>query len=235
MLRLTGIGPPEVAEHDDTLKQIGLDLAKLAESLKVKFEFRGVVANKLDDIKPWMLQVRPGEVVAVNSMMQLHKLLHADGSNAAGIDDVLRTVKSLNPKIVAMSEQEANHNCPSFLDRFMEALHFYSSMFDSLEASNFPSGSEQQMLAEMYLGREICNIIACEGAQRLERHETLDRWRIRLRKAGFSQIHMGPNAFKQASMLLTMFNGQGYRVQDNQGCLTLCWHDRPLIAASAWH
>ncbi|CAM6104505.1 unnamed protein product [Calypogeia fissa] len=235
VLRLTGIGPPEIGEEHDSLKQIGLDLAKLAESLKVRFEFRGVVANKLDDIKDWMLQVRPGEVVAVNSMMQLHKLLYDDGCNHAGIDDVLRTVKSLNPKIVTISEQEAKHNCSSFLDRFMEALHFYSSMFDSLEASNCPSGSEQQMLAEMYLGREINNIVACEGSERLERHETLDQWRIRLRNAGFSQIHMGPNAFKQASMLLTMFSGQGYRVQDNQGCLTLCWHDRPLIAASAWH
>ncbi|KAG6544084.1 hypothetical protein Mapa_014501 [Marchantia paleacea] len=232
-LRLTGIGPPELG-GEDSLQEIGMSLAQLAKSVNVNFQFRGVVAERLDDIQPWMLQVQPGEVVAVNSMFQLHKLLHADGSNEAGINEVLRAVKSMNPKVVAIAEQEANHNSLNFLDRFMEALHFYSSMFDSLEASNYCSGSSEQMRAEMYLGREICNVVACEGAKRVERHETLELWRLRLRNAGFQQVHMGPNAFKQASMLLTLFSGSGYRVEDNRGCLTLCWHGRPLLAASAW-
>jgi DELLA protein len=45
---------------------------------------------------------------------------------------------------------------------------------------------------------------------------------------------LGSNAFKQASMLLTLFSAEGYCVEENQGSLTLGWHSRPLIAASAW-
>jgi DELLA protein len=226
-LRLTGIGPPQ---PNDVLQEIGKKLRQLADTVKVEFEFRGVVAVKLDDVKPWMLQVRRGEAVAVNSVLQLHKLLFS----SVAIDEVLRSVRALNPQIFTVVEHEANHNHPSFLARFTEALHYYSTMFDSLEAAHLPSASTEQLLAEMYLGREISNIVACEHAARTERHENLVQWRLRLMKAGYRPIQLGLNAFKQASTLLTLFSGDGYRVEEKLGCLTLGWHTRPLIAASAW-
>lgn len=231
-LRLTGIGPPQPGGND-VLQEIGKKLRQLADTVKVEFEFRGVVAAKLDDIKPWMLQVRHGEAVAVNSVLQLHKLLFSDGPVRA-IDEVLRSVRALKPKIFTIVEHEANHNNPSFLGRFTEALHYYSTMFDSLEASNFPSESNEQVLAKLYLGREIYNIVACEDAARTERHENLVQWRLRLLKAGFRPMQLGLNALKQASILLTMFSGEGYRIEERLDCLTLGWHARPLIAASAW-
>lgn len=231
-LRLTGIGPPQPGGND-VLQEIGKKLRQLADTVKVEFEFRGVVAMKLDDIKPWMLQMRHGEAVAVNSVLQLHKLLYSNGPVRA-IDEVLRSVQALNPRIFTVVEHEANHNNPSFLGRFMEALHYYSTMFDSLAACNLPSESNEQVLAEMYLGREIYNIVACENAARTERHENLVQWRLRLLKAGYRPIQLGLNAFKQASTLLTLFSGEGYRVEEKLGCLTLGWHTRPLIAASAW-
>lgn len=231
-LRLTGIGPPQPGGND-VLQEIGKKLRQLADTVKVEFEFRGVIAVKLDDIKPWVFQVRHGEAVAVNSVLQLHKLLYSDGPIRA-IDEVLRSVRALKPKIFTIVEHEANHNHPSFLGRFTEALHYYSTMFDSLEASNLPSESNEQVLAKMYLGREIYNIVACEDAARTERHENLVQWRLRLLKAGFQPIQLGLNVFKQASMLLTMFSGEGYRIEERLGCLTLGWHTRALIAASAW-
>lgn len=223
-LRLTGIGPPSPDDRD-TLREIGLRLAELARSVNVRFSFRGVAAWRLEDVKPWMLQVGPNEAVAVNSIMQLHRLL------GSGIDAMLSWIRSLNPKILTVVEQEANHNGEGFLERFNEALHYYSTVFDSLEACPV---EPDKGLAEMYLQREICNVVCCEGVARVERHEPLAKWRDRLAKAGFRPLHLGSNAFKQASMLLTLFSAQGYCVQENEGCLTLGWHNRPLIAASAW-
>nr|TKR85243.1 hypothetical protein D5086_0000250010 [Populus alba] len=48
--------------------------------------------------------------------------------------------------------------------------------------------------------------------------------------------HIGVLAASQAaSMLLALFaGGDGYRVEENNGCLMLGWHTRPLIATSAW-
>lgn len=230
LLRLTGIGPPSPDGHD-SLREIGLRLAELARSVNVRFAFRGVAASRLEDVKPWMLQVSPKEAVAVNSIMQLHRLLGANSTRSLPIEMVLGWIRNLNPKIMTVVEQEADHNQVGFLDRFTEALYYYSTMFDSLEARPLQPA---KALAEIYIQREICNVVCCEGSARVERHEPLAKWRSRLAQAGFRPLHLGSNAFKQASMLLTLFSAEGYCVEEKEGCLTLGWHSRPLIAASAW-
>ncbi|KAL5572737.1 hypothetical protein UlMin_022334 [Ulmus minor] len=230
LLRLTGIGPPS-PDGRDSLREIGLRLAELARSVNVRFAFRGVAATRLEDVKPWMLQVNPKEAVAVNSIMQLHRLLGSESARNSPIEAVLGWIRNLNPKIMTVVEQEADHNQTGFLDRFTEALYYYSTMFDSLEACQL---QPEKALAEMYIQKEICNVVCCEGSARVERHEPLAKWRTRLEQAGFKPSHLGSNAFKQASMLLTLFSAEGYCVEEKEGCLTLGWHSRPLIAASAW-
>nr|AMZ00184.1 DELLA protein GAI1 [Pyrus pyrifolia] len=226
--RLTGIGPPQ-PDNTDALQQVGWKLAQLAETIGVEFEFRGFVASSLADLEPSMLDIRQDEAVAVNSVFELHGLL----ARAGAVDKVLSSIKAMKPKIVTIVEQEANHNGPAFLDRFTEALHYYSSLFDSLEGSSGPS--QDLVMSEVYLGRQICNVVACEGGDRVERHETLTQWRGRMDSAGFDSVHLGSNAFKQASMLLALFAGvDGYRVEENNGSLMLGWHTRPLIVTSAW-
>ncbi|KAL5760990.1 hypothetical protein ACOSQ2_019828 [Xanthoceras sorbifolium] len=227
--RLTGIGPP-APDNSDHLQEVGWKLAQLAETIHVEFEYRGFVANSLADLDASMLELRPSEVdsVAVNSVFELHKLLARPGA----IDKVFSVVKDIGPDIFTVVEQEANHNGPVFLDRFTESLHYYSTMFDSLEGS---VNSPDKSMTEVYLGKQICNVVACEGMDRVERHETLTQWKTRFGSAGFDPVHLGSNAYKQASMLLALFaGGDGYRVEENNGCLMLGWYTRPLIATSAW-
>ncbi|GAB4828656.1 hypothetical protein Ancab_018321 [Ancistrocladus abbreviatus] len=223
--------PPD---NTDALQQVGWKLAQLAETIGIEFHYRGFVCESLAVLEPAMLEIRSSttETVAVNSIFDLHRLLARPGE----IEKVLETIKAVRPKIVTVVEQEGNHNVPVFLDRFNEALHYYSTMFDSLEGSRLTqSSSEDLVMTEAYLGRQICNVVACEGAERVERHETLTQWRARMESAGFDPVHLGSNAFKQASMLLAYFaGGDGYRVEENDGCLMLGWHTRPLIATSAW-
>ncbi|KAL1556561.1 DELLA protein gai1 [Salvia divinorum] len=232
--RLTGIGPPS---HDETdhLQEVGWRLAQLAESINVEFEYRGFVASSLADLDAAMFDIREGETVAVNSIFELHQLLARPGA----IEKVLQVVSGLKPEILTVVEQEANHNGSVFLDRFTESLHYYSTLFDSLESCG--GGGEEgvsvqdKVMSEVYLGRQICNVVACEGVERVERHETLAQWKTRLGSGGFEAVHLGSNAYKQASMLLALFaGGDGYRVDENNGCLMLGWHTRPLIATSAW-
>ncbi|KAJ4901319.1 DELLA protein RGA [Raphanus sativus] len=227
--RLTGIGPP-AADNSDHLHEVGCKLAQLAEAIHVEFEYRGFVANSLADLDAAMLELRPSETeaVAVNSVFELHKLLGRPGA----IEKVFGVVKQIKPVIFTVVEQESSHNGPVFLDRFTESLHYYSTLFDSLEGA--PS-SQDKVMSEVYLGKQICNLVACEGADRVERHETLSQWSNRFGSSGFAPAHLGSNAFKQASTLLALFNGgEGYRVEENNGCLMLGWHTRPLITTSAW-
>ncbi|KAK0582156.1 hypothetical protein LWI29_022162 [Acer saccharum] len=163
------------------------------------------------------LQVSPKEALAVNSIMQLYKLLDSP------MEIVLGWIQNLNPRIMTIVEQETNHNQPEFLDRFTTTLHYYLTMLQPEKA-----------LTEIYIQREIMNVVCCEGWVYVERHELLAKWRTRLKGAGFRPLHLGSNAFIQANMLLTLFSVEGYSVEENDGCLTLGWHSGPLIAASAW-
>ncbi|URE33083.1 DELLA protein [Musa troglodytarum] len=202
--RLTGIGPPQ-PDHSGALQEVGWKLAQLAGTIRIDFRYRGLVAASLADLEPHMLLDPNTEAVAVNSVFELHGLLARPGA----LEKVLGTVRAVQPRIVTVVEQEANHNGGTFVERFTEALHYYSTMFDSLEGG--------------------------AGVERTERHEALAQWRARMGRAGFDPVAIGSNAFKQASMLLALFaGGDGYRVEEKEGCLTLGWHTRPLIATSAW-
>ncbi|GAB2226738.1 hypothetical protein Droror1_Dr00022558 [Drosera rotundifolia] len=230
--RLTAIGPPQ-PDNTDALQQVGWKLAQFAKTIGVEFDYRGFVCDSLADLNATMLHIKAGETVAVNSVFELHRLL----ARPSAMEKVMNTIREVKPRIVTVVEQEANHNGPVFLDRFNEALYYYSAMFDSLEGCGLTQSSSQQnvLMSEMYLGRQICNVVACEGEERVERHESLVQWRGRMESAGFDPVHLGSNAFKQASMLLAVFAGSdGYRVEENGGCLMLGWHTRPLIATSAW-
>ncbi|KAI3696275.1 hypothetical protein L1987_79287 [Smallanthus sonchifolius] len=238
--RLTGIGPP-LDDNTDHLQEVGWKLAQLADRILVEFEFRGFLAESLADLEPGMLDLREGEVVAVNSVFEMHELLARPGA----VEKVLSAVKEMKPEILTVVEQEANHNGPVFLERFTESLHYYSTLFDSLESSGDGSGvmegggvtvsSQDKIMSEVYLGKQICNVVACEGVDRVERHQTLSQWKAQFESVGFQPVHLGSNAYKQASMLLALFaGGDGYRVEENDGCLMLGWHTRPLITTSAW-
>lgn len=114
-LKITGIGPASET-GSNSLVEVGSKLALLARSVDVRFTFRAVASTR-----PWMLETNPKEALAVNSIFQLHKLIGSD------IDPVLNCIRTLNPKIVTIVEQEANHNQPEFLPRFTEALFYYST------------------------------------------------------------------------------------------------------------
>ncbi|XP_010415179.1 PREDICTED: DELLA protein RGL1-like [Camelina sativa] len=221
--RLTGIGS-SLTE----IQEVGWKLGQLASNIGVNFEFKSIALNNLSDLKPEMLDTRPGlESVAVNSVFELHRLLAQPGS----IDKFISTIRSIRPDIMTVVEQEANHNGTVFVDRFTESLHYYSSLFDSLEGPP----SQDRVMSELFLGRQILNLVACEGEDRVERHESLNQWRNRFGSGGFKPVNIGSNAYKQASMLLALHAGvDGYNVEENEGCLLLGWQTRPLIAASAW-
>ncbi|ERM97089.1 hypothetical protein AMTR_s00122p00135250 [Amborella trichopoda] len=182
-LRLTGIGPPS-PDGRDTIREVGIRLAELARSVNVRFAFRGVATQRLEDLKPWMIHVRSTETVAVNSVFVLHRLLYTTPDQTQPIKPVLNWVRELGPKILTVVEQEASHNGLGFVDRFTEALHYYSAMFDSMEGSN----RNNQAFAELYLEREIKNIVCCEGSERVERHEPLTRWRGRFDKQDSNRL-----------------------------------------------
>ncbi|KAK6120822.1 hypothetical protein DH2020_045437 [Rehmannia glutinosa] len=146
----------------------------------------------------------------------------------------LNALWSLSPKLVVVTEQESNHNALNLMDRIMEALNFYAALFDCLESTVPIASVERQKIEKMLYGKEIKNIVACEGLARKKRHEKLEKWIPRFELAGFAKVPLSYHVMLHARRLLQSYNYDGYKVKEENGCFLICWQDQPLFSVSAW-
>ncbi|CAL9147857.1 protein DWARF AND LOW-TILLERING-like [Musa acuminata AAA Group] len=224
-VRITGIG--ECGPH---LQQAGVRLAGIAESLDLPFEFHPVV-DRLEDIRLWMLHVKREECVAVNCALTMHKTLYDESGKA--LTDLLGLIRSTRPEIVVMAEQEAKHNEPTWETRLAGSLNYYASVFDSMEHA-LPVDSQARIKIEEAFAKEIRNIVAREGSERTERHESFDRWRKLMQDGGFRCLGIGEG--EQSRMIPRMYSCENYSIheQGEGDGLTLKWLHQPLYTVSAW-
>ncbi|KAF8013098.1 hypothetical protein BT93_I1081 [Corymbia citriodora subsp. variegata] len=221
-LRITGVGPC-IAMVSET----GRCLAEPAHSLRLPFEFHPV-GEQVEALKPHMLHRRVGEALAVNSVNRLHRV------PGICLGSLLTMIRDQAPSIVTLVEQEASHNGPYFLSRFLEALHYYSAIFDSLDATFLLNSVHRAKVEQLVFAQEIRNIVACEGPERTERHERLERWRKVTEGRGFTGVPLSENAMTQSKILVGLYSCGRYSLREDTGCLLLGWQDRAIVAASAW-
>lgn len=223
-LRITGIGL-----YGDRLQIIGDELEAYADRLGINLEF-SVVESNLENLRPEDIKLLDGEVLVVNSILQLHCVVK---ESRGALNSVLQMVHELSPKILVLVEQDSSHNGPFFLGRFMEALHYYSAIFDSLDAMLPKYDTRRAKMEQFYFAEEIKNIISCEGPARVERHERVDQWRRRMSRAGFqaAPIKMLVNAKQWLGKIKVC---EGYTILEEKGCLVLGWKSKPIVAASCW-
>lgn len=229
-VRITGIG-----ESKQELNETGDRLAGFAEALNLPFEFHPVV-DRLEDVRLWMLHVKEQESVAVNCVFQLHKTLY--DPNGGALRDFLGLIRSTNPTVVVMAEQEAEHNDPRLEARVCNSLKYYSAIFDCIDASQLPLDSTARIKVEEMFAREIRNIVACEGGDRVERHESFDKWRKMMEQGGYRSARIGEREVVQSRLLLRMYScDEDYNVKEqgqDGAAITLGWQDQPLFTVSAW-
>ena len=256
-------GPPHfrltaVHEHKDLLSRTAMALTKEAERLDVPFQFNPVV-SRLDALDVESLRVKTGEALAISSSLQLHRLLATDDDTPAAptadkerrrksspdssgllspstsrADAFLGALWGLSPKVMVVAEQEASHNTPGLTERFVEALNYYAALFDCLEVGAARGSVERARVERWLLGEEIKNIVACDGAERRERHERLDRWAARMEGAGFGRVPLSYYALLQARRAAQGLGCDGFKVREEKGTFFLCWQERALFSVSAW-
>ncbi|MED6170596.1 hypothetical protein PIB30_032503 [Stylosanthes scabra] len=219
-VRLTGLGTSMEA-----LEATGKRLSDFANKLGLPFEFFGV-AEKVGNVDPERLNVSKAEAVAVHWLQ--HSLYDVTGSDT----NTLWLLQRLAPKVVTVVEQDLS-NTGSFLGRFVEAIHYYSALFDSLGSSYGEESEERHVVEQQLLSREIRNVLAVGGPSRTGEPK-FHNWREKLQQCGFRGISLAGNAATQASLLLGMFPSEGYTLVEDNGILKLGWKDLCLLTASAW-
>ncbi|KAK2415009.1 protein SCARECROW [Trifolium repens] len=219
-VRLTGLGTSM-----ETLEATGKRLSDFASKLGLPFEFFPV-AEKVGNIDPEKFNVSKSEAVAVHWLQ--HSLYDVTGSDT----NTLWLLQRLAPKVVTVVEQDLS-NAGSFLGRFVEAIHYYSALFDSLGSSYGEESEERHVVEQQLLSREIRNVLAVGGPSRSGEIK-FHNWREKLQQCGFRGISLAGNAATQASLLLGMFPSEGYTLVEDNGILKLGWKDLCLLTASAW-
>ncbi|KAJ6811770.1 scarecrow-like protein 21 [Iris pallida] len=232
-VRITGVDDSVSAyARGGGLDIVGRRLTQFAKSLGVPLEFHPAVMSA-SEIQLGDLCVQPGEALAVNFAYQLHHLPDESVDTTNHRDRLLRMVKRLHPKVVALVEQESNTNTSPFVPRFVETLSYYTAVFESIDVT-LPRDSKERINAEQHcLARDIVNMIACEGAERVERHELLGKWRSRFTMAGFSPVPLSPLVNATIKSLLEKYS-EHYRLEERDGALYLGWKNRALVVSCAW-
>lgn len=232
-VRITGIDDSVSAyARGGGLEIVGQRLSRLAKSCGVPFEFHAVAISGCD-IESEHLRIQSGEAVAVNFAMMLHHMPDESVSIHNHRDRLLRMVKNLSPKVVTLVEQESNTNTAPFLFRFTETLEYYLAIFESIDVALPREHKERVNVEQHCLARDIVNIIACEGLERVERHEPLGKWRLRFAMAGFNPFPLSSYVNATIKTLLENYS-ENYRLEERDGCLYLGWMDRDLVASCAW-
>ncbi|WJZ84658.1 hypothetical protein VitviT2T_004252 [Vitis vinifera] len=220
-VRVTGVG-----SSIELLEATGRRLADFASSLGLPFEFHALEGKVGNITDPSQLGVRPSEATVVHWMH--HCLYDITGSDLG----TLRLLTLLRPKLITIVEQDLSHG-GSFLGRFVEALHYYSALFDALGDGLGVDSLERHTVEQQLLGSEIRNIVAVGGPKRTGEVK-VDRWGDELSRIGFRPVSLGGNPAAQASLLLGMFPWKGYTLVEENGSLKLGWKDLSLLTASAW-
>ncbi|XXG65506.1 hypothetical protein AAC387_Pa05g3186 [Persea americana] len=234
-LHITGFGR-RLEELEETKTRL-VNFAKSCRNLD--FEFDGFVRGS----NPTTLSVKKNETIAVNLLLHLNTI----GSDLQ-ISETLKSIYSLNPSIVVLVEQDGSRSARSFLSRFMESLHYFAAMFDSLDDCLPPESAERLSIEKSHFGKEIKSMINCEkGEEYHQRYERLETWRGRMESVGFGGVKLSSRSLSQAKLLLKIrshfsqmeFDGGsgGFKVFERDGgrALSLGWQDRYLITATAWH
>ncbi|KAL6905656.1 hypothetical protein ACP4OV_003257 [Aristida adscensionis] len=200
------------------------------------------------------LQLSPDASSVLSSLSPQSPVLAAQQQRAAApaarLGGFLSAAKALSPKIMVVTEPEANHNAAAFQERFDEALNYYASLFDCLERASAAAAqrhhhhppaaaaaaAERARVERLVLGEEIRGVVAGEGAERKERHERLAQWARRMEGAGMEAVGLSYSGMMEARKLLQSCGWGGYEVtHDARGeAFFFCWHRKPLYSVSAW-
>ena len=233
-LRITGIELPQPGFRPaERVEETGRRLAKYCDRFNVPFEYNAI-AKKWESIQIEELKIENNEVIVVNCMFRFKNLLDETIVVDSPKDAVLGIIREINPDIFIHSVVSGSYNAPFFATRFREALFHFSALFDALD-NNIPREDERRLMYEKeFCGREVMNVIACEGSERIERPETYRQWQARTLKAGFRPLPLDQELAKRLKNKVRMNYQKNFLVDEDGGWLLQGWKGRVLYGSSCW-
>ncbi|KAG6388686.1 hypothetical protein SASPL_150118 [Salvia splendens] len=230
-LRITAISRSGTGRRSfGTVQETGRRLTAFAASIGQPFSFHQCRLDADETFRPASLKLVRGEALVFNCMLHLPHFSHRAPDS---ITSFLSGAGTLNPRLITLVEEEmAPPSEGGFVGRFMDLLHHFSTVYDSLEVG-FPMQSRARALVErVFLGPRIMESVA--RIYRGREAEEGCSWGKWLGAVGFRPVSISFANHCQAKLLLGLYN-DGYGVEElTTNKLVLGWKSRRLLSASIW-
>ncbi|CAK9310173.1 unnamed protein product [Citrullus colocynthis] len=226
LLKITAV----VSDKSHLIEQVGKWLENVAESLNIPFSFKPILVSDMMEIKEEVFRTEDDEMVAIYCPVVLGSMI----SRPTSLENLMRVIRNLNPSIMVVSEIEANYNLPSFVNRFIEALFFSASYFDCLKTC-IEEDEDSRRKMEGLCGKEIENVVASEGSDRVARSVKIEVWRAFFARFRMEEMEFSDSCLSQAKLVAKRFAyGKFCSLEKNEKCLIVGWKETPIISVSAW-
>uniref|UniRef100_A0A803KRV7 Uncharacterized protein n=2 Tax=Chenopodium quinoa TaxID=63459 RepID=A0A803KRV7_CHEQI len=233
-LRITGIDFPQQGFRPaERVDATGHRLAGYCKRFGVPFKYQGI-AEKWENIQLEDLKIEGDEMVIVNCMFRSGTLLDETVGQNCPKDAFLRLIRHINPNLFIHGIVNGTFTTPFFITRFKEALFHYSSAFEVLDAT-LPRNAHERLLieSEMY-GKEIINVVACEGVERVQRPETYKKWQERSSRAGLQQVPLDREFVSKTKAMVKANYLKDFFVDEDKYWMLQGWKGRTICALSLW-
>lgn len=221
VLRITALVPEEYAVESRLIRE---NLTQFARELNIGFEIDFVLIRTFELLSFKAIKFMDGEKTAVLLSPAIFRRI------GSGFVNDLRRI-SPNMVVHVDSEGLMGYGTASFRQTVIDGLEFYSTLLESLEAANIGGGNcgdWMRKIENFVLFPKIVEMVAAVGRR------GGGSWKDAMVAAGFRPVGLSQFADFQADCLLGRVQVRGFHVAKRQAEMLLCWHDRALVATSAW-
>lgn len=229
LLKITAIvsGNTNTSIVEDT----GNRLKEFAQNLKIPFCFNIVIVPDMLQLSEKDIEIESDETVAVYSQFALRTKIQESDQ----LENMMKVIRTMNPVMMVVVEIEANHNSKSFVNRFIEALFYFSAFFDCFEDCMKGDEENRLVIESLYFSHGIRNIVAAEGVDRKTRNVKIDVWRAFFSRFGMVENELSMISLYQAELLAKRFScGSSCTFDMNGHCLLIGWKGTPINSVSVW-
>ncbi|XP_068344454.1 scarecrow-like protein 15 [Pyrus communis] len=222
VLRITAVVPEEYAVETQLIRE---NLSQFAQELKIRFQVEFVPVRTFEMMSFKAVKFMDGEKTAVLLSPYILRRLCSQNNISCFLGDMRR----VSPSVVVFVDGEGmgDSGTTSFRRNFVSGLEFFSIMLESLDASVAASSDVVKKIETFLLRPKIQAAVEAAGRR-------IPPWREVFQGAGMRAMELSQFADFQAQCLLGKVQVRGFHVAKRQGELVLCWHDRALVATSAW-
>ncbi|XP_054791212.1 scarecrow-like protein 32 [Prosopis cineraria] len=241
LIKLTVVGasrniPPII---DLSYDELGSKLVNFAKSKNVVMDFRVISSTHADGFAALIQYLGVHRLVTEALVINCHMMLHCipDETLSATSTSSLRSLflkalRSLNPTLVVLVEEDADLTPMDLVCRLRAAFNYMWIPYDTMDTF-LQRGSEQRQWYEADMCWKIENVMAHEGVERVERLESKSRWEQRMRDAEFQGISFSDDAVSEVKAMLDE-HAAAWGLKKEEQHLLLTWKGHNVVFASAW-